>query len=122
MYRGEAVVHGSTVNINSSGSHKVYSCQMTSEGLLWSTLPNSRYELFSLTVIDGLLTCVGGHSGGLFGYRTNTLHSLSGGGRKRQWSEVFPPMPTARSETASVTTEQALLLQEGMMAERTLTQ
>ena len=113
MERGAAAVHGNTVYINSTGSHKVYSCQMTSEGLLWSTLSNSRYELFSLAVIDGLLTCVGGHSGGLFGYRTNTLHSLTGGGRKRQWSEVFPPMPTARSETASVTTEQALVVAGG---------
>ena len=79
---------------------------MTSEGLLWSTLPDSRYELFSLAVIDGLLTCVGGWGG------TNTLHSLTGG-RKRQWSEVFPPMPTARIFTASVTTEQALVVAGG---------
>ena len=110
MYRGAAVVHGNTVHINSRGSRKVYSCQMTSEGLLWSTLPDSHYKLFSLAVIDGLLTCVGGRSGGS---RTNTLHSLTGGGRKRQWSKVFPPMPTARSETASVTTEQALVVAGG---------
>ena len=109
MERGAAVVHGNTLYINSGGSHKVYSCQMTSEGLLWSTLPDSRYELFSLAVIDGLLTCAGGLGGG---YRTNTLHSLTGG-RKRQWSEVFPPMPTARIFTASVTTEQALVVAGG---------
>ena len=113
MIRGAAVVHGNTVYINSGGSHKVYSCQMTSEGLLWSTLPDSRCEFFSLAVIAGLLTCVGGwggeHSGGS---RTNTLQSLTGG-CKRQWSEVFPPMPTARSDTASVTTEQALVVAGG---------
>ena len=116
MKRGAAVVDGNTVYINSGGSHKVYSCQMTSEGLLWSTLPDSRYRNFSLAVIDGLLTCVGGYSsqlGGLVVSRTNTLHSLTGGGRKRQWSEVFPPMPTARSQTASVTTEQALVVAGG---------
>ena len=113
MERGAAVVHRNTVYINSGGSHKVYSCQMISEGLLWSTLPNSRYMWFSLAVIDGLLTCVGGRSGGFRGLRTNTLHSLTGGGRKRQWSEVFPPMPTARSGTASVTTEQALVVAGG---------
>ena len=113
MRRGAAVVHGNTVYINSGGSHKVYSCQMTSEGLLWSTLPDSCYEFFSLAVIEGLLTCVGGRSGGYGGPRTNTLHSLTGGGRKRQWSEVFPPMPTARSQTASVTTEQALVVAGG---------
>ena len=109
MTRGAAVVHGNTVYINSRGSHKVYSCQMTSEELLWSTLPDSRYRNFSLAVIDGLLTCVGGWGGGSF---TNTLHSLTGG-HKRQWSEVFPPMPTARSLTASFTTEQALVVAGG---------
>ena len=109
MIRGAAVVHGNTVYINSGGSHKVYSCQMTSEGLLWSTLPDSPYMGFSLAVIDGLVTCVGGYGGPT----TNTLHSLTGGGHKRQLSEVFPPMPTARSQTASVTTEQALVVAGG---------
>ena len=120
MQRGAAVVHGNTVYINSGGSHKVYSCQMTSEGLLWSTLPDSRYRWFSLAVIDGLLTCVGGHSEQLGASRTNTLHSLTGGGHKRQWSEVFPPMPTARSDTASVTTEQALVVAGGNDGEKNL--
>ena len=109
MTRGAAVVDGNTVYINSGGSHKVYSCQMTSEGLLWSTLPDSRYEFFSLAVIEGLLTCVGGCGGS----RTNTLHSLTGGGHKRHWSEVFPHMPTACSGTAPVTTEQALVVAGG---------
>ena len=109
MTRGAAVVHGNTVYINSDGSYKVYSCQMTSEGLLWCTLPDSRYIWYSLAVIEGLLTCVGGRSGRS---RTNTLHSLTGG-CKTQWSEVFPHMPTARSSTASVTTEQALVVAGG---------
>ena len=116
MKRGATVVDGNTVYINSGGLRKVYSCQMTSEGLLWSTLPDSPYmchTCFSLAVIDGLLTCVGGRSGGYGAPRTNTLHSLTGGGHKRQWCEVFPPMPTARSETASVTTEQALVVAGG---------
>ena len=120
MERGAAVVHGNSVYINSHHSHKVYSCQKTSEGLLWSTLPDSHYELFSLAVIDGLLTCVGGHSGGLFGSHTNILHSLTGGGHKRQWSEVFPPMPTARSGTASVTTELALVVAGGRDSRKNL--
>ena len=110
MERGAAVVHGNAVYINPAVSHKVYSCQKTSEGLLWSTLPDSCFWNFSLAVIDGLLTCVGGCGGGSC---TNTLHSVTGEGHKRQWSEVFPPMPTARSETASVTTEQALVVAGG---------
>ena len=113
MKRGAAVVHVNTVYINPDDSRKVYSCQKTSEGLLWSTLPDSRHTYFSLAVIDGLLTCVGGRSGGYGGHRTNTLHSLTGRGHKRQWSEVFPPMPTARSSTTSVTTKQALVVAGG---------
>ena len=113
MWRGAAVVDRNTVYINSGCSRKVYSCQMTSERLLWSTLPDSHYMLFSLAVIDSLLTCVGGHSGGYGGSHTNTFHSLTGGGHKRQWSEVFPPMPTAHSQTPSVTTEQALVVAGG---------
>ena len=105
MWRGAAVVDGNTVYINSGDSHKVYSCQMTSEGLLWFTLPDSHYKSLSLAVIDGLLTCVGGHRGGYRISYTNTLHSLIGDGHKIQWSEVFPHMPTPRSHTASVTSE-----------------
>ena len=111
--RGAAVVDGNTVYIHSCGLREVYSCQITSEGLLWSTLPDSHYSNFSHAVIDGLLTCVGGRSGGWGGLRTNTLHSLTEEDHKRQWCEVFPPMPTARSRTASVTTEQALVVAGG---------
>ena len=110
MYKGTAVVDGSSVYVNPYASHKVYFCQVTPDGLLWSTIPDSHYQNFSLVVIDGLLTCVGGGSGG---YRTNILLSLTGEGRRRQWSEVVPPMPTARSHTASVTTEQALVVAGG---------
>ena len=113
MDRGTAVVDGNTVYINSDGSHKVHSCQITSEGLVWSTLPLSHCEYFSLAVVDGLLTCVGGRSGEYGGPSSNTLQSLTGEGSKRQWSEIFPPMPTARYQTASVTTEQALIVAGG---------
>ena len=113
MVRGAVVVDGNTIYINSWNSRKVYSCQI-SEEVLWFDLCDSHYLNYSLAIIDGLLTCVGGHSGGYFvGPRTNILHSLSGESIKRQWSEVFPPMPTARSETASVTTEQALVVVGG---------
>ena len=45
---------------------------------------------------------------------TNTLLSLAGEGRKKQWSEVFPPMPTPRSCVACITTEQALVVAGGV--------
>ena len=113
MYRGAAVANRNTVFINPGGSNKVYSCQISSGDQQWSTLPDSHYCYFSLAVIDSLLTSIGGHSC-QFGDRcTNTILSLTEEGKERQWSEVFPPMPTACVDPASVTTEQALVVAAG---------
>ena len=113
MYRGVAVVIRNTVYINPGGSKKVYSCQISSGDQQWSTLPDSHYYYFSLAVIDSLLTSIGGCTSEYMSPRTNTLLSLTGEGRERQWSEVFPPMSTARNFHASVTTEQALVVAGG---------
>ena len=113
MFRGAAVVDGNTIYINPGGSNKVYSCQIRSGDQQWSTLPDSPYYYFSLAVIDSLLTSIGGCTSLYGGHSTNILLSLTGEGRERQWSEVFPPMPTARNTFASVTTEQALVVAGG---------
>ena len=113
MVRGAAVVDGNRVYINPGGSNKVYSCQISSGNQQWSTLPDSHYYYFSLAVIDSLLSSIGGRTGQYRGPRTNTLLCLTGEGRERQWSEVFPPMPTARNTFASVTTEQTLVVAGG---------
>ena len=111
MWRGTAVVDGNTIYINPGVSKDVYSFQISSGDQQWSTLP-SRYYCFSLAVIDSLITSIGGR--GLHGGpSTNTLLTLTGEGRERQWYEVFPPMPTARNMHASVTTEQALVVAGG---------
>ena len=111
MSRGAAVAHGNTAYFNSDNSHNVYSYQIVSGEEQWSRLPDNPYETFSLAVIDGLLTSVGGFK--LGSGQTNTLLSLTGAGKKRQWSEVFPPMPTARSRTAAVSTGQILVVAGG---------
>ena len=113
MDRGAALFHGNTVYINTAVSSKVYSCQSSSGDQQWSILPDNRYYFSSLAVIDGLLTSIGGRSGPYGGPCTNTLLSLTGEGRKRHWSGVFSPMPTPRGFTASVTTEQALVVAGG---------
>ena len=113
MRSGAAVVDGNTVYINSGGSNKVYSCQISSGDQQWSTLPDSHYSYFSLAVIDSLLTSIGGRTSQYVSSRTNTLLSLTGEGRERQWSEVFPPMPTARYNPVSVTIEQDLVVAGG---------
>ena len=113
MWRGAAVVDGNTVYINPGRSNKVYSCQLSSGDQQWSTLPDSHYYYFSLAVIDSILTSIGGSSSHLGGRSTNTLLSLTGEGTERQWSEVFPPMSTARDIHASVTTDKVLVVAGG---------
>ena len=115
MLRGAAVADGNTVYISPHLSNVVYSCRVISGDQQWFTLARHQYRNFSLVLINGLLTSVGGH--GSSGY-INSLFSLTGEGGKRQWSAVFPAMPTPRSDTASVTTEQALIVAGGLSGQR----
>ena len=111
MDRGSTVVDGNTVYIKPGGdSLKIYSCQITSQDLQWSTLPDTEYSRSSLAIIDGILTTVGGDQYSEF---TNSLFSLTGRGGRRKWSQIFPTMPTPRSLTFSVTTQQTLIVAGG---------
>ena len=109
--RGAAVVHGNTAYFRSRGSNKVYSYQNILGKEQWSQLPDNPNKTFGLAVIDGLLTSVGGYNNG----STNTLLSLTGEGMRKQWSEIFPPMPTPRDSVACIciTTEQSLVVAGG---------
>ena len=91
-------------------AHTIYSCQIISEDLEWSTLPDAKYDNSSLVIIDGILTTVGGNRQREY---TNSLFSLTGQGEMRQWSNIFPAMPTARSQTVSVTTQRTLIVAGG---------
>ena len=96
MSREAAVVDGNTAYFRSAASIRVYSYQ--------NILGNE------LAVIDSLFTSVG-----CWGSRgpTDTLLSLTGKGERKQWSEVFLPMPTPRSLTACITIEKALIVAGG---------
>ena len=106
--RGATVVHENTAYLRPYGSHKVLSYENDPRNPQWSQLPDNSKRHFGLAVIGGLLTSVGGLSNGT---PTNTLLSLTG--ERKQWSEIFPPMPTPRSNVACVTTEQALVVAGG---------
>ena len=111
MGRGAAVVYGNTAYFRPADSVRVYSYQNILGNEQWSRLPDNPYRTFSLAVIDGLLTSVGGYDSR---YKdTNTLLSLTGEGERKQWSEVFPPMPKSRYNTACITTEKALVVAGG---------
>ena len=114
MARGAAVVDGNTAYFRPDASSRVYSYQNILGNKQWSRLPDNPNEAFSLAVIDGLLTSVGGKTSR---GPTNTLLSLTGEGERKQWSEVFPPMPTPRNNTACITTEKALVVAGGYVAD-----
>ena len=110
MERGAAVVDGNKAYYSPYNSFTVYSYQNIQGNEEWSRLPDNPNGGFSLAVVDGLLTSVGGFSSSYVD--TNTLLSLTGK-RERKWSEVFPPMPTPRSLTACISTEKALVVAGG---------
>ena len=109
IFRGAAVVHGNTAYFKPSRSTKFYSYQNIHGQEQWSQLPDNPNGNCGLAVIDCLLTSVGGYNNGV----TNTLLSLTGEGERKQWSEIFPPMPTPRMTAACVTTEKALVVAGG---------
>ena len=63
----------------------------------WKELPACPYVYSALVIIDSELTTVGGGSGSNC---TNKLFTL----RQGQWVEEYPPMKTARSSPAAVST------------------
>ena len=109
MLRGAAVVHGNTAYFRSGSSNKVYSYQNILGKEQWSQLPDNPNRYCGLAVIDGLLTSVGGNNNGY----TNTILCLTGEGMRKQWSEIFPPMPSPRESVACIITEQSLVVAGG---------
>ena len=75
-------------------SPSVYRYEWSTEK--WDKLPPCPYHDSALVIIDGALTAVGGYDGS----HTNKLVTL----RRRRWVEELPPMKTARSQTAVVST------------------
>ena len=70
----------------------------------WNTLPNCPYRVFTLVVVNGVLTAVGGiDSSG----NTNKLLRLVGEGK---WVEQLPCMPTKRYNTAAVCSGKTLVV------------
>ena len=91
MSRGSATTNHQFAYFTSFNSDSVYSYEWNTEQ--WNELPSSPYRDCALVIIDGTLTTVGG-------YRTNKLFTL----RQRQWVEEYPPMNTAHSSPAVVST------------------
>ena len=95
MARGSAATNGRFVYITPVGSTSLYRYECSTEK--WMELPSCPYKDSGLAIIDSELTTVGGwdRAG-----RTNKLFTL----RQGKWVEVYPPMNTARSYPAVVST------------------
>ncbi len=103
---GSATVDGSVVYFRTVNRINAYSSQMDN----WTNLPDCPNNDSSLTVVNGLLTAVGGTKKGKY---TNAVVSLTGTGSERKWSEHFPPMPTKRCDAAVVCSGTSLVAAGG---------
>ena len=96
MERGSATSDLQYAYFMPVGSHSVYRYEWSTEK--WDKFPLCPLRNSALVIIDGALTAVGGWDDGY--HYTNKLVTL----RQRQWVEELPPMKTARSSTAVVST------------------
>ena len=113
MKRGSATVCGSMAYFGPAGSHQVFSYNSDTEE--WSTLPECPRTDFTLTVVNDLVTAMGGSKF----FVSNTLFSLMEDGGRRKWVEHFPRMPTKRTLAAVVCSGKALVVAGGQGEWRT---
>ena len=99
-----AVVDGSVAYFRREGTEQVHAYNSTTD--TWSRLPDCHTGHTTLAIVNGLLTTVGGDN-------SNKLFSLTGEGRDRKWTEVFPPMTTERYWAVAVTTGRVLIVAGG---------
>ena len=103
MNRQVAPVDGGVAYF-SSGGYEVFA--YNSADSKWSELPQCPNWGFSLAMINGLLTAIGGWKSIKL---TNSLLSLTG----KKWTEQFPPMPTKRWLTSAVCIGKSLIVAGG---------
>ena len=96
MRSGSAATDGRFAYLTPFGSNSVYQYECSTEK--WEEIPSCPYQNSGLVIIDREVTAVGGRDDGY--HRTNKLYAL----RQRKWVKKYPPMNTARSDTAVVST------------------
>ena len=111
MSRGSATVCGNMAYFRPDDSRQVHSYNSDTEK--WSTLPGCSTHNFTLTVVSGHVTAVGGRHNTLPYKLTNTLLSLIEEGGGKDWMEHFPRMPTRRELTAVVCSGKTVVVAGG---------
>ena len=82
-----------------------------SEERMWSFFQPGDHSCFSLAVVNGYLTAIGGNL--QVDFRTHSTNKLLSLTRRKKWVEHFPPMPTSRSCTAAVCSGKSLVVAGG---------
>ena len=96
MSRGSATTDGQFAYFTPGGYNSVYRYEWRGEK--WEKFPSCPYKNSGLIIIDGKLTVVGGLDES--DHCTNKLSTL----REKKWVEEYPPMNTAHSRPAVVST------------------
>ncbi len=108
MTRGAAVADGHTAYFNPCFSNVVYSYELapgSSEGV-WSSLPVCPFQRFSLAIIKGKLTTIGG-------VRANKKCAILLSLSEQQWLKQYPNMPTERCDTTALVSGKTLVVAGG---------
>ena len=110
----DAAVCNNIMYIRNSETPDIYAYDKTNNA--WSQLPTcpSGITKYSITIINGLLTTIGGSNTGGF---SDKLFSLIGEGSGLRWSEKFPSMPTKRSRSVTLCTGSTLIVAGGWKGE-----
>ena len=108
------MVHGNTAYF--SQGYNVYSYTLSQDN--WTELKQCECLDFSMAVVNNQLTTIGGTSN--LTTPTNTLLCLSRSSSEMKWEELLPPMPTARTYSAAVTTPTHLIVAGGSRGDHEL--
>ena len=111
---GTVVAHHNIIYFSSY--HEIFS--FTVPNKKWTKLPPSKYQHFTMAVVEDRLTTIGGWKG-FSGTDTNEL--LSRLPWHSSWKEVLPPMPTKRAGAASLSTHTHLVVAGGWIGSHAIT-
>lgn len=115
MVRPHIVTHGNNVYVGGGNTGKmeftrtVMKYDIATD--IWTSLPITAYYTFSMILIKGLVTIIGGHSI-VTACVCDVLTSYEDGSKK--WSVKFPPMLTKRSASSAVSTSSHVVVAGGI--------
>ena len=113
MARGSSTVNCGVAYFACFSSNKVhyYQCLMGRDK--WGSLPKGPYVNFTLAMVNGFITTIGGCKTVGSDQPTNSVLSLVTESKGKKWVESIPPMPTRRQETSTVSTDHFLIVMGG---------